>query len=88
MTQEEMKKILKIGIALSTEKDGKICGFSKDIVLAVESVASQAAIAIQNMEYIEEIKGLFQSFVHVMSSAIEERTPYNGTHTSHMAEDG
>ena len=32
-------------------------------MLAVESVASQAAITIQNVRYIAEIKELFRSFV-------------------------
>ena len=41
----------------------------------VESIASQAAITIQNVLYIEEIKNLFESFVRVMSSAVDERTP-------------
>lgn len=70
------------------DDNGNVCGFSRDIVLVVESVASQASIAIQNMNYIYEIKDLLRSFVKVMSSAIDERTPYNGTHTKHMAEYG
>ncbi len=67
------------------DDQGNVCGFARDMVLLVESVASQAAITIQNVRYIEEIKGLFQSFVRVMSSAVDERTPYNGSHTRHMA---
>lgn len=31
---------------------------------------------------------MFRSFVRVMSSAVDERTPYNGSHTRHMAEYG
>ena len=54
----------------------------------LESVASQAAITIQNVRYIREIKELFRSFVRVMSSAVDERTPYNGSHTRHMAQYG
>lgn len=88
MRDREGGRIGVLQLINAMEKDGKICGFSKDVVLAVESVASEAAIAIRNMRYIEEIKGLFQSFVRVMSSAIDERTPYNGTHTRHMAEYG
>ncbi|WP_349229283.1 HD-GYP domain-containing protein [Ventrimonas faecis] len=37
---------------------------------------------------IENIKELFRSFVRVMSSAVDERTPYNATHTRNMAEYG
>ena len=37
---------------------------------------------------IENIKELFRSFVRVMSSAVDERTPYNASHTRNMAECG
>jgi len=67
-------------------EDGEtILPFPEDITLALESIASQAAITIQNVRYLREIKALFHSFVRVMSSAVDERTPYNGSHTRHMA---
>lgn len=70
------------------DADGNTIGFAEEMVPVVESLASEAAIAIQNARYVEEIRGLFQSFVQVMSSAVDERTPYNLTHTTHMAEYG
>ena len=70
------------------DEDGKVCAFSEEIIPVVESVASQAAITIQNVRYIEDIKELFESFVRVMSSAVDERTPYNASHTRHMVEYG
>lgn len=62
-----------------------VCAFPQEMELVLESLASQAAITIQNVYYIRQIKELFQSFVRVMSSAVDERTPYNGSHTRHMA---
>lgn len=70
------------------DHDGNTIGFAKEMVPVVESLASEAAVAIQNARYVEDIRGLFQSFVEVMSSAVDERTPYNLTHTKHMAEYG
>ena len=67
------------------DEQGNITSFSQDMALVLESIASQAAITIQNVRYIEEMKELFRSFVRVMSSAVDERTPYNGSHTRHMA---
>lgn len=64
---------------------GNICAFAEDMVLTVESVASQAAITIQNARYIREIRELFHSFVRTMSSAVNERTPYTANHARHMA---
>lgn len=67
------------------DEAGNIRAFTDDMTLVLESVASQAAITLQNVRYIAEIKELFQSLVRVMSSAVDERTPYNGSHTRHMA---
>ena len=70
------------------DADGNVRAFRDDMVLVLESVASQAAITIQNVRYMNDIKGLFDSFVKVMSSAIDERTPYNANHSRRMAECG
>lgn len=66
------------------DTDGNICPFPDEMALVLESVASQAAITIQNVRYIEEIHALFHSFVRVFVSAVEERSPYNANHTKHM----
>lgn len=79
----EQLGVLQLINALDEEE--RVCAFGEDTVLVVESVASQAAITIQNVRYLEEIKDLMQSFVRVMSSAVDERTPYNGSHPRHMA---
>ncbi len=70
------------------DQSGSVQAFPEDMTLVLESVASQAAITIQNVRYIREIKELFHSFVRVMSSAVDERTPYNGSHTRHMVQYG
>lgn len=67
------------------DEKGEIQPFPEEMALVLESIASQAAITIQNVRYIREIQELFRSFVQVMSSAIDERSPYNGSHTRHMA---
>lgn len=66
------------------DEQGNVCGFSEEMALILESLASQAAITIQNVQYVRDIKGLFYSFVRLMSSAIDERSPYNATHSRHM----
>lgn len=68
--------------------EGRVCPFSPDMALVLESVASQAALAIQNVRYTQEIRELFQSFVRVMSTAIDERSPYNANHSRRMAQCG
>ena len=70
------------------DNNNEVCEFSEELIHVVESIASQAAVTIQNVRYIEDIRGLFDSLVKLMSSAVDARTPYNGAHTRHMAEYG
>ncbi len=69
----------------AVDRDGNVGPFPQEMALVLESVASQAAITLQNVRYIQEIQELFRSFVRAMSSAVDERSPYNGSHTRHMA---
>lgn len=88
MRNREGGKIGVLQLINAQDDNGAVCPFEDEIVLAVESVASQAAITVQNVRYIADIKNLFHSVVKVMSSAVDERTPYNGSHTRHMAQYG
>ncbi len=67
------------------DEEGRICPFSQEMTLVLESVASQAAITIQNVRYLCDIRELFSSFVRVMSTAIDQLTPYNASHSRRMA---
>lgn len=88
MINREGDKLGVLQLVNAKAKNGNICAFGDEIMLVLESVASQAALAIQNVKYIKEIKNLFDSFVKAFVSAIEERSPYNGNHTKHMVEYG
>ena len=88
MRNREGEQIGVIQLINAMDDEGRVCEFQEELALLVESAASQAAITIQNARYVGEIKELFRSFVRVMSSAVDERTPYNGSHTRHMAEYG
>lgn len=84
MRNREGEKLGVIQLINALDKQGQVCAFHPEMELVLESLASQAAITIQNVKYIQQIKELFHSFVCVMSSAVDERTPYNGSHTRHM----
>lgn len=66
------------------DEEGRVRPFPDEMILMLESVASQAAIMIRNVRYIREIQEMFHSFVYTMASAIDARSPYNGSHTRHM----
>ena len=50
------------------------------------SLASQAAIAVSNIRYMEEIKEQMWSFTEAMAETIDTRTPYNANHVRMVAE--
>ena len=69
----------------ATDNAGNIIPFdieNEEIVLAL---ASQAAIAISNMRYRDELQEQMWSFTEAMAAAIDERTPYNASHTRNVA---
>ena len=67
------------------DSDGNTIAFDPDAELLVSAIASQAALSIVNMQYAEQITALLNSLVGALSSAIDERSPYNAHHTRNMA---
>ena len=45
-----------------------------------ESLASQAAIALTNRQLINQLEELFESFIALINTAIDEKSPYTGGH--------
>lgn len=65
---------------------GQVVAFSQEDESLIQSLASQAAVAINNVRLIQETEALFESFVRVMATAIDERSPYTGGHIRRVAE--
>ena len=86
MRNREGEKLGVIQLINALDEEGNVQAFPEDMILALESVTSQAAVTIQNVRYMKEIRELFQSFVRVMSAAVDERSPYNANHSRRMAE--
>lgn len=60
--------------------DGQVRAFSDSDRQLVESLASQAAIALNNRQLIEQMAELFESLITLINSAIDEKSPYTGGH--------
>ena len=63
---------------------GNTIPFDPDTELYVSAISSQAALSIVNMQYAEQITALLDSLVGALSSAIDQRSPYNAHHTRNM----
>lgn len=68
------------------DESGNIVPFSEEYLPVVRSLASQSAITLSNVQFMKEINDLFYSFVKVMTSAIDARSPYNTHHTCNLVE--
>jgi len=64
---------------------GEVIPFSPDFVSLTESLASQAAVSITNARLINDMENLFESFVEVMATAIDEKSPVTGGHIRRVA---
>ena len=59
---------------------GNIIPFSEADRRLAESLASQAAIALTNRQLVDQLQGLFESFIGLINAAIDEKSPYTGGH--------
>lgn len=65
---------------------GEIIPFSRENQQLVESLASQAAVAMTNQNLIEGLKNLFEAFIELIADAIDEKSPYTGGHCQRVPE--
>ncbi|AGX88452.1 HD family phosphohydrolase [Candidatus Symbiobacter mobilis] len=54
--------------------------FSQADQQLVESLASQASIALNNRQLMKQLEDLFESFIGLINLAIDEKSPYTGGH--------
>lgn len=66
-------------------KTNEVVAFSPDYENLTESLASQAAVAITNVKLMNDMEKLFESFVQVMATAIDEKSPVTGGHIRRVA---
>jgi len=59
---------------------GEIVPFSASDQRLAESLASQAAVALTNRLLINQLEQLFESFINLINTAIDEKSPYTGGH--------
>ncbi|MCK5359339.1 MAG: GAF domain-containing protein [Gammaproteobacteria bacterium] len=67
---------------INAQQEGsrEIIPFSRTVQKLVESLASQAAIALSNQQLINEQKNLLESIIQLVATAIDDKSPYTGEH--------
>ena len=63
------------------DESGTVIPFTPEDEFILQSLGSMTAVSLSNMLFVGEIKSQMFSFVQAFATAVDERTPYNGTHT-------
>lgn len=73
-------------VQLINAKNGKgeIIPFGEDCEKVLRSLGSQAAVAVANMRFVQEIEDLMISITQVFTDAIDTRIPYNYYHSRNV----
>lgn len=83
--EDEVIGVLQLINALDIDNQA-IIPFSQENQSLVESLASQAAVAMTNHNLIEGLKGLFEAFIELIADAIDQKSPYTGGHCRRVPE--
>jgi len=65
---------------------GEVIEFSGETQPLIEALASQAAVALDNQQLLEGQKLLLDSFIELIASAIDAKSPYTGGHCQRVPE--
>ncbi len=77
--EDEVIGVLQL-INAKDRRTGATVPFSEADQRLAESLASQAAVALTNRQLIDQLEGLFESFINLINAAIDDKSPYTGGH--------
>lgn len=69
------------------DEEGNIIPFDEQYGVIIRSLGAMASMELTNLSYTEELKAQLYSFVEAFTTALDERTPYNASHTRNVAKD-
>ena len=69
------------------DKDsGEVVEFNEEDVQLASSLASQAAVTVTTKKLIDQQKELFEAFIELIATSIDEKSPYTGGHCKRVPE--
>lgn len=80
--ENELLGVLQLINAMDPE--GNIIPFDSQYDIIIRSLGSMAAIELTNLSHMDELKAQLYSFVEALTTALDERTPYNASHTRNV----
>jgi HD-GYP domain-containing protein (c-di-GMP phosphodiesterase class II) len=86
MTNHENDVIGVLQLLNKQDKDKNTIEFTKEDENIIQSMGSQAAVAISNSRLIKELEALLNAFILSIADAIGEKSKYTGGHINRVAE--
>ena len=83
--QGEAIGVLQLLNALDPET-GNVIPFTSEIQPLIEALASQAAVALENQNLIDSQRRLLDSFIELLATAVDAKSPYTGGHCQRVPE--
>jgi len=83
--EDEIIGVLQLINSLDPET-GEVVPFDDNKQSLAESLASQAAMALTRNQLVEDLSNLFESFIKLIASAIDDKSPYTGGHCRRVPE--
>lgn len=84
LISHEEKLIGVVQLINAKNAEGEIIPFGADCEKVLQSLGSQAAVAVANMRFVQEIEDLMISITQVFTDAIDTRIPYNYYHSRNV----
>lgn len=81
--EDEIIGVLQL-INARDRSSGEIIPFRDSDISLVESLASQAAMALTNRLLVIQLERLFESFISLLNQAIDEKSPYTAGHCARV----
>lgn len=84
LVNHEEKLVGVVQLINAQDEAGAVVPYKKEYEKILESLGSQAAVAVSNMKYVQEMEQLMFTITQVFTDAIDTRIPYNYYHSRNV----
>jgi HD-GYP domain-containing protein (c-di-GMP phosphodiesterase class II) len=84
LVSHEGKLVGVVQLINALDEAGRVVPYEKEYEKILVSLGSQAAVAVSNMRFVQEIEQLMVSITQVFTDAIDTRIPYNYYHSRNV----
>jgi len=86
MSNTDQEVIGVLQLINARDRDGKTIAFSHELQPIIESLTSQAAVALENQKLIRAQRDLWDALIQMIASSIDDKSPYTGGHCQRVPE--